>query len=121
MKNMHINIAVILIIPSLYCQCSFSAQVVSWGNIKTPNEDVNNIRVIASGWHHSFAINQDGRIIAWGYNYDNQAMPPDGNDFTALSGGRAIVWHYGKMEALLGGAGTKMVRQVHRKEMTLLP
>ena len=64
-----------------------SGSIISWGDIKTPNEELINIKAIGTGWYHSFAINQAGRIIGWGDNGRGQATPPSGNKFIAVTGG----------------------------------
>jgi hypothetical protein len=71
-------------------QSAFAGIVVSWGSMKTINDDLTDVSAVAAGYNHSLALKFDGSIIGWGEDYYGQATPPYGNDFVAIAASSAL-------------------------------
>lgn len=42
---------------------------------------------IAAGSRYSLALKSDGSIVNWGYNYNGENTPPNGNDYVTIAAG----------------------------------
>ncbi len=63
--------------------------VVSWGGGQANMPSgLNNIVAISSSLDHSLALQSDGTVVAWGYDFDNQCEVPAGlSGVTAIAAG----------------------------------
>ena len=68
----------IVICSSCIIQSAFAGSIVGWGCMKTADDDLTSVSVIAAGSEHSLAIKSDGSLVGWGYNPHGQAKPPAG-------------------------------------------
>ncbi|MBN1816148.1 MAG: right-handed parallel beta-helix repeat-containing protein [Sedimentisphaerales bacterium] len=67
---------------------SYAAEIVGWGYQKTPNATLSQVTQIAAGGSFSIALKADGTLVGWGLNDYNQATPPTGNNYVAITSGR---------------------------------